>query len=456
MDDKLTQDLKSLRIDRGQKARGGASRRKLLVVGALLLVALLVAAVLSFVPEKAALTSLGAKPREVQTVMVVRQSPSADTVVLTAGGYIIPRHRIDIASKLSGRVEEVLFEKGDLVKAGQVLARIDDREIRAQLAQARANRQAAQARLDEAVAGSRPQELQRAQATLEQAEANLRTAKLNLDRARQLNQTGVWAKQALDDAQNNYDVAAAQAKVARENYELTRIGPRQEQIELSRAQVAEADATIRWFETQLENAVIRAPVDGTILDRGVEKGEMLTTGYFGGGGRGPKPGLGSLADLKELEVELDINEADISRVHLGQVCTVSPDSYPDRKYKARVREIAPEANRQKATIQVKVAIESPDKYLRPETNAKVNFLEESKPSSGENRILIPKSAVADSQGASSVYLIKDGRAVRRGIKTSRELGGQIEVISGLVGGEQLIVRGLEGITDGERVTVKHN
>ena len=107
--------------------------------------------------------------------MVVRQSPSADTVVLTAGGYIIPRHRIDIASKLSGRVEEVLFEKGDVVKAGQVLARIDDREIRAQLAQARANRQAAQARLDEAVTGSRPQELQRAQATLEQAEANLRT-----------------------------------------------------------------------------------------------------------------------------------------------------------------------------------------------------------------------------------------------------------------------------------------
>jgi HlyD family secretion protein len=183
---------------------------------------------------------------------------------------------------------------------------------------------------------------------------------------------------------------------------------------------------------------------------------MLTTGYFGGGGRGPKASLGSLADLKELEVELDINEADISRVHLGQVCTVSPDSYSDRKYKARVREIAPEANRQKATIQVKVAIESPDKYLRPETNAKVNFLEETKPASVEDRILIPKSAVADFQGAASVYLIKDGRAERQGIKTSRELGGQIEVVSGLVGGEQLIVRGLEGITDGERVTVKHN
>ncbi len=272
MDDKLTQDLKSLKIDRGQKASGGGSRKKLLVVGGLLSVAVLVAAVLSFVPEKAGLTSLGAKPREVQTVMVVRQSPSADTVVLTAGGYIIPRHRIDIASKLSGQVEEVLFEKGDVVKAGQVLARLDDREIRAQLAQARANRQATQARLDEAVTGSRPQELQRAQATLEQAEANLRTSKLNLDRARQLNQTGVWAKQALDDAQNNYDVAAAQAKVARENYELTRIGPRKEQIELSRAQVAEADATIRWWETQLENAVIRAPVDGTISGPGSREG----------------------------------------------------------------------------------------------------------------------------------------------------------------------------------------
>ena len=455
MDDKLTQDLKSLKIDRGQKAKGSGSRKKLVVLGGLLLGALIIAAVLSFFSEKTGLTSLGAKAREVQTIMVVRQSPSADTVVLTAGGYIIPRHRIDIASKLSGRVEEVLFEKGDIVKAGQVLARIDDREMRAQLGQARANRQAAQARLDEAMTGSRPQELQRAQATLEEAEANLRTSKLNLDRARQLNQSGVWAKQVLDDAQNKNDVAAAQAKIARENYELTRIGPRKEQIELARAQVAEADATIRWYETQLENAVIRAPVDGTILDRGIEKGEMLTTGYFGGE-RGPKPGLGSLADLKELEIELDINEADISRVHSGQECTVSPDSYPDRKYKARVREIAPEANRQKATIQVKVAVESPDKYLRPETNAKVNFLEQARQSSDENRILIPKSAVTDFQGSPSVYLIKEGRAARQGIQTSKELGGQVEVVSGLAGGEQLIVRGLDGITDGEKVTVKQN
>jgi hypothetical protein len=110
------------------------------------------------------------------------------------------------------------------------------------------------------------------------------------------------------------------------------------------------------------------------LERLIEQGEMVTTGYVSG--RGAKSAFCSIANLKDLEVELDINESDIPRVRLGQECVVSPDSYPDRKYKARVREIAPEANRQKATIQVKVAIETPDEYLRPETNAKVNFLEE--------------------------------------------------------------------------------
>jgi HlyD family secretion protein len=187
-----------------------------------------------------------------------------------------------------------------------------------------------------------------------------------------------------------------------------------------------------------------------VLDRLVEKGEMVTTGYVSG--RGAKSAFVSLANLRELEVELDINESDIPRVRLGQECSVSPDSYPDRKYKARVREVAPEANRQKATIQVKVSIENPDQFLRPETNAKVNFLEESKPAAGpqEDRIFVPKAAVT----GSAVFLMKDGKAVRQAVRTGKELWGQLEITSGLVGGEQLIVKGLDGIVDGEKVALK--
>lgn len=450
MSDNLNQDLQLLRIDRSRKS-GRRSSRRILAISFIAL-AILLAVTLAFGPIRSRLSALGDKAHEVEAATVVRQSSSTDdSVVLTAGGYIIPHQRVDVSSKITGRVEQLLVDKGDVVKQGQVLARLDDREILAQLGQSRATRQAAEARLNEAIAGSRPEEIQRALASLEQAEANVKTAKINLDRARQLNRTGVFSKQAFDDSQNAYDVAVAQEKIARENYELARLGTRKEQIELARAQLAEAEASVSWWEAQLENAIIRAPVSGTILERLIEKGEMVTTGLVSE--RGAKSALVSIADLNDLEVELDINESDIPRVSVQQECTVSPDSYPDRKYKGRVREIAPEANRLKATIQVKVAVLGPDAYLRPETNAKVNFLEDAgdRSRTSGRRILVPKSAVVPGP---AVFVVKDGRAARQEIQTGKELWGQVEVTAGLTGGEQLIVRGLQGLKGGERVALK--
>ncbi len=453
MTDRFSQDLNSLRIEKHKRAGEGRGRKQM-VLGLAALVTLGIAAVIAFVPVGTGLKDLRGKTREVGVALVARQASSADSVVLTAGGYIIPHRRIEVSSKISGRVERLLVEKGDLVRGGQVLAYLDDREIRAQLEQARATRLAADARLKEALSGSRPQEIQRATAALEEAEATSKTTSYSLDRARRLHSGGVLAQQELDNAQNAHDVAVAQAKAARENLELARIGPRREQIDLARAQLAESDAAVRWLEAQLENTIIRAPADGTVLERLIEQGEMVTTGYVSG--RGAKSAFCSIANLKDLEVELDINESDIPRVRLGQGCVVSPDSYPDRKYKARVREIAPEANRQKATIQVKVAIEAPDEYLRPETNAKVNFLEEERNPAGakESRILIPRAAIVGSGSGSDVFLLKDGRAVRQSIEAGRELRGQVEVRSGLTGGEQLIVRGLEGLKDGDKVATR--
>ncbi len=452
MTDKFAQDLNSLRIDKHKKT-GERSSRTWMALGAIAVVAIVVVAMIAFTPAGTDLKGLGTKAHEVGVTLVARQTPSADSVVLTAGGYIIPHRRIEVSSKISGRVERLLVEKGDRVRSGQVLAYLDDREIRAQLEQARATKLAADARLKEALTGSRPQEIQRAKAALEEAEATAKTASYSLDRARQLHTGGVLAQQDLDNAQNAHDVAVAQAKVAKENLELARIGPRQEQIDLARAELSESDAAVRWLEAQLENTVIRAPADGTVLERLIEQGEMVTTGYVSG--RGAKSAFCSIANLKDLEVELDINESDIPRVRLGQNCVVSPDSYPDRKYRARVREIAPEANRQKATIQVKVAIEDPDEYLRPETNAKVNFLEEKKDGAAarESRILIPKAAIVSAGSGSGVFLLKDGRAARQNIEAGQELWGQVEVRSGLDGGEQLIVRGLEGLKDGDKVTI---
>jgi HlyD family secretion protein len=368
----LGQDLEALKIDRDRKGNSRRRRSKILLATIVLIIFILAGALALLYKPGYFFGAGSAGDVAVPAAEPVRTVFSAGEVVLTAGGYIVPHVRVEVSSKISGRVEELLVDKGDIVKVNQVLARLDNKEMLAQLAQARANREAAVSRMNELERGSRPEEIQRARALVEHAEADLRTAKLTLNRAEALNRTGVFAQQVLDDARNAYEVADAQLKVANENYQLTRQGPRREQIELARAQVAEADAAIRLWETQLENTVIRAPISGTVLERLVEKGEMVTTGYVSG--RGAKSAFVSIADLKDLEVEVDVNEGDIGRVRPRQQCTISPDSYPDRKYRGYVREIAPEANRQKATIQVRVSITEPDRYLVPETNAKVNFL----------------------------------------------------------------------------------
>jgi HlyD family secretion protein len=449
MPEDRNQDLQSLRIDRGRKSAGARSGRLILLIS---LAGLLIVAVVIvlFLLGRLDFAGIGAAPHEVQVMIVRRSAGGADRVSLTASGYVIPRRRVEVSSKTSGRVEELLVERGDMVRAGQVLARLDSKEIEAQLRQARAVREAASARLEEALAGSRPQEIERARAALEQTEANQQTAQVNLERASRLHERGVLAKQGLDDARNAFDVAAAQAKVARKNLELAQLGPRAEQIQLARAQLAEVEASIVWWQTQLENTVIRAPISGTVLERLIEKGEMVTTGFVSG--RGAKSALVSIADLKDLEVELDINESDIPRVRVDQQCQVSPDSYPDKKYRARVREIAPEANRQKATIQVKVAIESPDEHLRPETNAKVNFIAPAKDGEDgpEGRILAPKAAILPGP---ALFLVRDGKAVRSPVTLGGEFGGQVQVL-GLGEGEQVIVGGLEGLADGMKVKVK--
>jgi len=422
----------------------------MILILALVVIVLAAVGAFVFVPGHLGLAGFGARSREVVVAVAEPRGPAGD-IALTASGYIVPRRRVEVSSKISGRVEELLVDRGDVVQAGQILARLDDREIRAQLEQASAARRAAVARLEEALAGSRPQEIERAQAALEEAEANLNTTRINLERAQRLMERGVLAKQVLDDARNAHEVAAAQVKVAGKNLELAKLGTRTEQIQLARAQVAEGDASVAWWQTQLENTIIRAPVAGTVLERLIEKGEMVTTGYVSG--RGAKSALVSIADLKDLEVELDINESDIPRVRTGQECSLAPESYPDRKYRAVVREVAPEANRQKATIQVKVAISSPDEYLRPETNAKVNFLEDPKALRPDlaDRLVVPRTAVV---AGPAVFVVQDGKAVRRAVTLGAESSGRIEILSGLVKGERIIVGGLTGLADGMAVTWK--
>jgi HlyD family secretion protein len=448
--DSRQQDLSVLQIDRSRKESLEPKTRipwnLLLYVGAGLVLVVVVGVVVSIVLARA-------PEVEVQRVTLERGA-TPGTVVLTAGGYIVAHHTIQVSSKVVGKVAWVGVEKGDRVKEGQVLVRLEDSEYQAQLAQARAYLDVSKARLKELEAGSRPQEIDAARAAVEEAQANFQNATVNLKRVEDLARQNIASQQQLDNARTQFDVTKAQLESARKRYDLVKIGPRAEQIEYARAQVAQAQAAVDYAQTMLDSTLIRAPVNGTVLERLIEKGEMVSTMNFGGPG-GVKASVASLADLSDLQVELDINQNDFPKISLHQDCAVTADAYPDRVYKGVVEEIAPQANRQKATIQVKVKISNPDDYLRPEMNAHVAFLAPSSGGSGTREMLsVPRSALIQSEGKTAVFVLEGSHVKLHDVQLGRDLGDRMEVAEGLGPNDQVVVRGLEGLASGQRVKVK--
>src|SRR4030095_13311060 len=201
------------------------------------------------------------------------------------------------------------------------------------------------ARLAALESGSRPEETARSAAELEQVRADLENAHVSLQRTRVLVDQGILARQSLDDAQARYNVQAARYASFERSYALTRIGPRREDIDSMRAQVKQAEGSLAFATSELENTVIRAPISGVILERNVERGEFVTTGFASD--RGAKGYVVSMADLDDLQAELDINQNDFAKLSASQPAVVTTDAYPDRKYKGVIAEISPEANRQK-------------------------------------------------------------------------------------------------------------
>jgi HlyD family secretion protein len=232
-----------------------------------------------------------------------------------------------------------------------------------------------------------------------------------------------------------------------------RIGPRVEQIEALKGQVNEAEGRLALARTRLDGAEIRAPVTGTILERNVEIGEFVTTSFVGE--RGAKGYVVSLADLNDLQVELDISQNDFARLQHDQRGVIWTDAFPDRKYDGRIFEISPEADRQKATVQVKVQVLEPDEYMRPEMNANVAFVAEPKTTdSGKPAaaaITIPAAALRD---GNTVFVLLDGRAVKRTVKVRQSGPRGVEISEGLIGGEELILSPSPELEDGDAVRLK--
>lgn len=239
---------------------------------------------------------------------------------LVVSGYIVARERIEISPRFQGVVQWIGVRKGDAVKRDQVVVRLDDAEYRARLIEA--------------------------EGRLATAHVALERAQLQYKRVHELFEKKVASQDAEDEAR--LAVAAA------------------------RAQIQEVEGQRALARTYLDWTVIRSPIDGIVLEKLVEPGELVVPMSFGGG-RGPSTALIAVADLNDLQVEIDLNEADLAKISLGHACRVSPEAYPDKHYEGTVAEVAPEANRQKGTLQLKIAVKSPDRHLTPELTAKVEF-----------------------------------------------------------------------------------
>ncbi len=438
-------DLASLKIDRGRRRNNDGPRwsKWWILLGVLLFLG---------VGAWRFTSGVGALEVETMRIEAARATGSGDRVVLNAAGYIVPHHKIEVASKVVGRVAWIGVEKGDAVEKGQVLVRLEDDEFRARVRQAEGNLAALKARLAELEAGSRPEEIERSLATLGESKADLARLKLELDRAKDLASAGVIAAQEHDRIQEQYNAQAARVQAFDRAYELTRIGPRSEEIDAVRGQVQQALGEVEFVRTQLDATLIRAPVSGTILERNVEVGEFVTTGFVGD--RGAKGYVVSLADLEDIQVELDISQDDFSKLSMGQSATLATDAFRDREYRGEIVEISPEADRQKATVQVKVQILEPDSLLRPEMNANVAFLA---PERADAAQPAPRPVIEVPQGAvrgGRVFLYANDKVVERQVETGRTARGRIEILSGLSGGEELIVNPPETLEDGAAVRRK--
>ena len=448
--DDLNKRLRSLKIDRGPAVTptGNTRSPKLLLLGiAVVLAVLALGYVFLFSPAKAI---------SVTSVQVDTGAPSSGESVLTASGYIVAHHKIAVGAKVMGRVAWIGVEKGDLVQAGQVLVRLEDSEFRAQVNQASANLAAAEARLDQLRAGSRPQEKLKDKAAVMQAEANLKTAEAEYQRTEKLYRAGIASRSEYDRALAERDTAAAMVDGARQSSAMTDIGPRAEEVRAAAAQVQQMKAAKDYALTQLDATEIKAPIAGTVLQRIVERGEMVSPSAFGGSGA--RTSVVDLADLSDLQAELDISQTDFARLKMGQRAEIIPEAFPNLRYSGFIAEIAPEANRAKSTVQVKVKVDNPNEQLRPEMSARVNFLSEKTTANADNkaasRVMVPKAAVIRKDGTAFVFVVKGNKVEQRVIRTGDEVGDSYLVLDGLSGSESVAVNGNDKLRDGDRVKIQ--
>jgi HlyD family secretion protein len=413
-------DLSKLRINRDDPppAVKRALGRVLWIVAA---------AVLVFVALFAFLRRGGAVPVQVVTVSASGGAGAASNSVgdgavsVVANGYVVARTKAAVSAKIPGRLAMLNVSEGSRVEKGAIIARLDNADYTAAVGQAEA-------------------ELASAKATLIETQSDRDQAQREYVRVRDIR------------AQNPSLVSPQEV----ENAE-SRVQQSGARLSAQSSRVDAAAAGLRVAQANLENTYIRAPFSGTVLRKEAEVGEVVAPSVGGGLTRGA---VVTMADLATLEVEVDVNEAYIARIAGGQQARITLDAYPDTSFRGSVRQVVPTADRQRATVQVKVAIADRDPRILTEMGAKVEFLETPRatpagaaPALERPRILVPAAAVRSEDGRSIVWLVRDGRLQRRDVDAGPVSGSFREIRSGLSGGEQLLLGGVETPREGQRVKV---
>ena len=405
----ISNDLAALRISKEDRA----SRGKPIVV-TLVILAILGAGGFGAWYWSTALQAASVK---VVPVSVKPGGPNAPSSVLNASGYVVARRRATVSSKVTGKVLDVLIEEGHPVKQGQVVAHLDDTQARASLNLAEAQLAAAQKSMAED------------QAKLTQAEVTLR-------RREALLKEQVVGKAEVDDAQSIVD--STKARIA---YSQQQLGVAQRQVELQK--------------TMLDDMTVRAPFAGVVISKDAQPGEMISPVSAGGGFT--RTGIGTIVDMSSLEIEVDVNETYINRVVPGQKVEAVLDAYQDWRIPAHVITTIPSADRQKATVKVRIAFEALDPKILPDMGVKVAFLRDG-PAAGQApsipSVILPKNAIRSLDGKSIVFVLNDDRVERRAVNVGLTTGDQTEVLSGVHAGERVVVEGPPTLKDGDKVNIQ--
>lgn len=399
-------DLSALRIDEGSRHQHGGPKWSRWLVVALGVIFLISAAVYA----------LRGKTPVVEVAAAQVPSAGGEVALLNASGYVTPRRRATVAAKITARVTQMYAEEGMRVREGQILALLDDSDYRVRLTSAKADR-------DATAAG-----LQDLQVQLVNAETELR-------RTQQLTKQGVSSPQALDNART-----AAESLRAR--------------IAFTREQVQASDAKIRVAQQDLDNCTVRAPFAGIVVSKDAQVGEMVSPNSAGGGFT--RTGIATIVDMKSLEIEVDVNESYIARVRTGMPVTAVLDAYPNWQIPAKVRTVIPTADRQKATVKVRIAFDQLDPRILPDMGVKVTFLgNEARAAKSEGvKVLVPQTAVRSDNGSQVVYLYREGHVERRAVGVGETRGSDTEITAGVAPGDQVVVSGFEGLRDGQRVEIR--